>query len=185
MLRELIDRLAGVPKETALRWDELRPGRIAVEGRLYAEEPIAAPIGGADCAGYSYKCTHQVNSRLKGYIRRKLREVLVYAPSLRLEVEGGSVALEPQQHDLWSAAHHNALLQEDYMGFQATERLLVQGARVRIIGRLSKAPGGGLSLRFAELHLLEAAKDGGAKAAPTRKGFRKAPKGKAPRGPRR
>jgi hypothetical protein len=172
-LHGLLRKLAGVPAQTTTRLADLRPGRVAVEGLLRTLEPIPAPLGGTLCAGYTYTCTHQVNSRLKGFIRRKLREVLVYAPELSIELEGGPVPLRPDRSDLWSSGHHGALLAEDYQGFEAKERLLALGARVRIIGKVRADAAGALALHFSELYLLdETPARPKPQRTPQRRGFR-------------
>jgi len=176
MLQQLLDWLAGTPRETALRLAEVKPGRIAVEGKLHSAEPVMAPIGKSRCAGYFYHSTYLVGSRMRGYIRRRLRDALVYGPALSIELEGGSLPVEPLQKDSWSDQHHLEMLRYGYEGFEASEKLIRQGSRVKVIGRVVRSPAGGLVLRFSELYLQDdkPASSGKAKDAPLRKGFRKA-----------
>ena len=171
-----MDWLAGTPKDTFTRFEDVRPGRVAVQGRIRSAEPVSAPIGGALCAGYYYKCTHKVSSRLKGYIRRKLSDALVYAPSLTLEMEGGNLALVALRSDRWGPERHRVLLAEDYLEFKATEQTIPQGAQVRVVGKVTKGPGGELRLQFSELYRSDEEKGSKSKRAAARKGFRRGPR---------
>ncbi len=187
MLQKLLEKLAGAPTEVLHQVSQLKPGaKVAIEGTIRSAQPIEAPIGGATCVGYYYKCTHKVNSRLKGYIRRKLRDVLVYAPGLEVVLEDGPVPVVPLRNDTWSALHHQALLQEDYMDFKATEKLIRPGSKVKVVGKYKQGPEG-LAVYFQELYLLEEPRDKKPAKPKVRKGFRKPPtsKKKAGKKPRR
>lgn len=177
MFRKLIDWMAGVPKETLRRAEDVHAGRVAVAGRLHAAQQVRAPIGGARCAGYYYKCTHKVSSRLKGYIRRKLSDALVYGDGLTLEMDGGTLALRPLRSERWGPEQHKILLSEDYLEFKATEDIIPAGAEVRVVGRARKGSDGALCLEFSELYRVDAEAPAKSKRASVRKGFRRSPKG--------
>lgn len=156
MLQEILDWLAGTPKENTLRLADVKPGRIALIGKIHTDEPVMAPIAKSRCAGYFYHSTHMVGSRMRGFMRRRLRDALTYAPSLRLELEGGAVRLQPLRSDEWTPDDHLVLLGEGYEGFQATEKIIRDGARVRVIGRAVHDPAGeGWEVKFNELYLLD------------------------------
>lgn len=156
MLQDFLDWLAGTPKETTLALADVKPGRIKVEGKLRCEQPVAAAIGKSRCAGYLYHATYMVGSRMRGYIRRTLRKVLVYGEGLSIELEGGSLPVVPRNAEPWSNQQHLTLVAEQYEGFEALEKVLREGARVGIVGNVKCDPATkGLVLYFNELHLLD------------------------------
>lgn len=155
MLKKLLEKLAGTPETTIRNYGELEKGNIAVEGVIRTDEPIKAPIGGANCAGFYYKCTHKVPSRLKGYIRRKLRDVLSYAPGLTVKMKGGVLPISPRKNQSWTEKQHRILLNEDYMDFKASEKIIRSGDRVRVVGKARKKGDGEFSLEFSELYLVK------------------------------
>ncbi len=122
----------------------LRPGAAALLGTIEAERPLSSPLRSRACAAFYYKATYLANSRLKGHIRRKLLDTLVYAEGLSLRLEAGSerITLVPPACEPFVREQHLALKARGFHGFDAREQVIRQGAEAIVRGRLRRADDG-------------------------------------------
>jgi len=142
VIAQLVDWIAGEPKDVVREVAGLTPGKRAVAGRIRAGEPVFSPVRRSRCAGFYYRATFRVGSRMRGFIQRKLRDSLVYGGDLVLELPDGTVALQPKRCDSLEHEEHVALQQTGYDGFNAKESVIPDGAQVRVYGRVRRGKGG-------------------------------------------
>ena len=129
------------------------------------------------CAGFYYRATFRVGSRMKGFIQRKLRDALVYGDDLVLELPDGEVALTPKRNDALDHEEHVELQQAGYDGFNAKESVIPDGATVRVYGRVRREKGGeGWRMTFYLIELEEPEKKKKKKIRRRRKVARRAKK---------
>ena len=155
VLERLVDLVAGEPKEVHARLADLKPGKRALRGRLVAPEPLRSPLKAAPCLGFYYQSSCRVTSRMRGFMRRPVREALSYADGLMLELEDGVVRLEPKRCDELTHEDHVTLAQVGYDDYQARERLVKERATVKVYGRLKRDGEDGWRMRFYLLELDE------------------------------
>lgn len=137
----VIDRLiAGLRGDREVITDpsSLRKGKAAVRGALRANDALESPLNSRPCAAFYYKATYQAPSRLQAYIRRKLRDALVYGSELHLELGDAQLELRPKAPERFTRADHLALKAEDIDGFVAREQIMRQGADVVAYGVLKR-----------------------------------------------
>ena len=155
MLTRILDWLAGEPGELQTRLEELRPGKRGLKGRLVAAEPLRSPIKASLCAGFYYRSSYRLSSRMKGYVRRPLRDALAYADELTLELEGGTVRLEPVRCEMLTHEDHVTLTQAGFDDYQAREQTVADRATVRVFGKLRRVGEDGWSMCFYRLEVDE------------------------------
>jgi len=128
--------------------EDVHTGRVQLEGTLACDAPLEAPVTGRPCAAFIYSASAVGSGRASAGTRmRLLRRATVYAPHLRLELTGGSVALEPPPGDDFDVEAHEALAALDLPGFKARVKTLALGDRVRVQGTARAMPDGRLSVR--------------------------------------
>lgn len=136
MFRRVLDRVGLIPRPTINQPSDLREGGIVAVGQLRCGAPIEAPISRRSCAGFSYRAVFLGHRARRQAARRTLFQAVVYAPELGLQFpDGAVVALVPPTSDECTHESHQALLDRDFPGFKATERLLRTGESVEVSGR--------------------------------------------------
>jgi hypothetical protein len=122
--------------------ESLRPGRAVLVGVVGADSPLSSPILHKPCAAFYYRSTYTTPSRIKGFIRQKLRDALVYGEELFVTLSDGTkVQLVAPKHDAFDAAAHRALKAHGYDGFDAKEQRIDLGATVHASGSLKTTDG--------------------------------------------
>lgn len=129
---------------------DLRPGRAVVFGALHTEAPLRSPVHDTPCAAFYYRASFRRASRVKGFAQALLRDALVYADGLWVEVDGVRVAVEPRASVAFGRADHRALVAQGIDGFRAVEKRVPVGAAVAAHGVLRRR-GEGFVLRLDRL----------------------------------
>lgn len=139
MFDKLKSLLAGGPHAVITSAEQLTGGRASIRGLIGAAEPLKSPILHKPCAAFYYRSTYTTSSRIKGYIRQKLRDALVYADVLEITLEDGTVIrVQPPRHEHFSEIDHAALTDYGYQGFDAREQRIEIGAIVLAGGSLKE-----------------------------------------------
>ena len=136
----LFSSLSRRERGPVLRAEDLRKGNATLQGKIHAPTALSSPLNRRTCAAFYYRATYTAPSRLKGFIRQKLRDAECYAEDLELILEGGErVRLIPSRHDDFDRKGHQALKAQGIEGFKAREIVIAQDARVNAVGKLSKS----------------------------------------------
>lgn len=114
--------------------EEVVAGRNVVEGIVRVEEPLRSPVRGQHCAAFFYRSFLLITEGRAPAIH-KLKEVEVYGP-FDLLMEGGALAVIPVKPGSFDQAAHRELARTYPKGFQATEEVVLPGARVRLRGKV-------------------------------------------------
>ncbi len=130
---------------------DLQPGKALVHGKVSAPGTIPSPVNRKPCIAFYYRASYQRPSRLKGFQQELLRDALVYAADLELDVEGTSIELRPKRNDDFDAETHAALKASGMEGFRGVEKTVPNEVSVRALGRL-KRKGDAWQLELEELH---------------------------------
>lgn len=150
MIGALLDAL-GLRAPAAVRHpDDLRPGKAVLFGTLHTETPIESPVHGKPCAAFYYRASFRRASRVKGFAQALLRDALVYADGLTVDIEGTPVTLTPLEAARFDRAAHRALVAEKIDGFKASEKRVPVGAQVAVHGKLVRK-GGAWHMVFGQL----------------------------------
>lgn len=138
MLGKLMDAMGLGPVVEMRGPDDLQPGKALVHGTVSAPATIPSPVNRRPCVAFYYRASYQRPSRLKGFQQELLRDALVYAPDLVLDVDGTSIALQPKRNDDFDAELHAALKASGMEGFRGLENRIPDRAQVRASGRLKR-----------------------------------------------
>lgn len=113
------------------------PGLNIVEGIVKVEEPLRSPVRGQNCVAYFYRSFLVIPPAGRNPMPtiHKIREAEVYGP-FSLEMPGGSLPVVPARPGKFTREDHQALSREYVKNFQATEDLILPGARVRLRGKV-------------------------------------------------
>jgi hypothetical protein len=135
----MIGRLLGLGPTVEMRTaDALQPGPALIHGVVTAPSNIPSPVNRTACVAFYYRASYRRPSRLKGFQQELLRDALVYAANLTLEIDGVQISLVPKRNDDFDASVHQALGQSDLDGFRGVEKTVPPGASVRALGRLKR-----------------------------------------------
>ena len=141
MLEGLMKWISGGNAKAITGMSDLREGGCVLEGRLQGEETIISPASSIPCLAFYYRATYLAASRVKKSVRRRLRDALCYAPSLTLELDGGSISLISKNTEVFTAEEHRVLLEMGAEGIKVREDRIVANTRVRVSGKLKKDKG--------------------------------------------
>jgi len=133
--------MSGGKAKVITEMSELIEGNCVLEGRLQGEETITSPASSIPCLAFYYRATYLAASRVKKSVRRRLRDALCYAPSLNLELGGGSISLVSKNNEAFTAEDHAILIEMGAEGIKVREDRIVGNTRVRVSGKLKKAKG--------------------------------------------
>lgn len=165
----MIGRLLGLGPPVEMRTaEDLQPGPALVHGVVHAANTIPSPVKRSRCVAFYYRASYRRPSRLKGFQQELLRDALVYAPDLTLEVGDTRIQLEPKRNDDFDAETHAALGRTDLDGFVGVEKLVPNGATVRALGKL-KRKGDTWTLALEELRYEPPPRPAKKKAPPKKK----------------
>lgn len=138
MLSKLLTLLGFIEPPFYDSVEQMEPGPCLVRGQLHSLTSLESPIGRQPCVAFWYQAWFS-GIRGSGGAIKSLRNVVVYAPDLTLELGDGFVGLgtEPSSADApeMTPAQHRRLDKSDIPGFKARERIIVDGDEVRVRGR--------------------------------------------------
>jgi len=122
--------------------DQVVPGLNIVEGIVKVPEPLRSPVRGQNCVAYFYRSFLVIppGGRSPMPTVHKLREAEVYGP-FQLEMKGGQLPVVPLKPGKFTREEHQALGRQYVKNFQATEDLILPGARVRLRGKAKLVDG--------------------------------------------
>jgi len=131
--------------------DQVVLGLNIVEGIIKVAEPLRSPVRGQNCVAYFYRSFLVIppGGRSPAPTVHKLREAEVYGP-FDLEMKGGRLAVIPSHPGKFTREDHQALGRQYVKNFQATEDLILPGARVRLRGK-AKLVDGVMTLTMASI----------------------------------
>jgi hypothetical protein len=130
------------------------PGLNIVEGIVKVAEPLRSPVRGQNCVGYFYRSFLIIPAGARNPMPtvHKLREAEVYGP-FTLEMQGGALEVVPLNPGKFTREQHQALARDYVKDFQATEDLILPGARVRLRGKVKMVDGAPV-LKMSSIHVL-------------------------------
>ncbi len=126
------------PEPTA-SFDEVSPGLNLAEGIVHVDEPLRSPVRGQNCVAYFYR-SFLVMTEGRAPAIHKLKEAEVYAP-FELQMDGGTLEVIPAKPGRFDRSDHTDLQRRYTKGFQATEEIIMPGARVRVRGKVKRLEG--------------------------------------------
>ena len=127
--------------EPTEKFEEVHPGVNIVDGIARVEEPLRSPVRGQNCVGYFYRgflVTQSPRQPMPSI--QKMREAEVYAP-FDLEMEGGTVHVIPAKSPKFDRDEHGDLSRQYGGQYQATEEVILPGAKVRLRGKAKEVDG--------------------------------------------
>lgn len=141
MLRSLKTFFKDPPIADSL--DQVVPGLNVVEGIVKVAEPLRSPVRGQNCIAYFYRAFLVIppGGRNPAPTIHKLREAEVYG-AFELDMKGGPLPVTPARPGKFTREEHQALSRQYVKNFQATEDLILPGARVRLRGKMRLVEGG-------------------------------------------
>jgi hypothetical protein len=122
--------------------DQIVPGLNIVEGIVKVADPLRSPVRGQNCIAYFYRSFLMIpaGGRSPMPTVHKLREAEVYG-RFELEMKGGQLIVIPARTGKFTREDHQALSREYVKNFQASEDLILPGARVRLRGKAKLVDG--------------------------------------------
>jgi len=122
--------------------EQVVPGLNIVEGIVKVADPLRSPVRGQNCIAYFYRSFLVIppGGRSPAPTVHKLREAEVYG-RFELDMKGGQLPVIPTQPGKFSREDHQALGRQYVKNFQATEDLILPGARVRLRGKAKLVDG--------------------------------------------
>jgi hypothetical protein len=135
--------------------DQIVPGLNIVEGIIKVAEPLRSPVRGQNCVAYFYRSFLVIppGGRSPMPTVHKLREAEVYGP-FELEMKGGSLKVLPARPGTFTREDHQALSRQYIKNFQATEDLILPGARVQLRGKARLVDGGAMAFTMTKIVVL-------------------------------
>lgn len=135
MLRAIKTFFKDPPVAIALA--DVVPGVNVVEGIVKVADPLRSPVRGQNCVAYFYRSFLVIppGGRSPMPTIHKIREAEVYGP-FSLEMQGGALPVAPARPGKFTREDHQALSRQYVKNFQATEDLILPGARVRLRGKV-------------------------------------------------
>ena len=140
------------PEPTA-RFDEILIGKNIADGIARIEEPLSSPLRGQNCVAYFYK-GYLVMTKGRAPAAHRMKQIEVYAP-FELDMEGGTVHVLPAKSAKHDSSLHLDGVRTHGPEYQATEELVLPGARLRVEGKVREESDGRLVLRMTSLAVLE------------------------------
>ena len=131
--------------------EQVVPGLNIVEGIAKIADPLRSPVRGQNCVAYFYRSFLVIppGGRNPAPTVHKLREAEVYG-RFELEMKGGQLVVLPAKPGKFTREDHQALSREYVKNFQATEDLILPGARVRLRGN-AKLVDGAMTLTMSSI----------------------------------
>jgi hypothetical protein len=122
--------------------DRIVPGLNIIEGIVKVADPLRSPVRGQNCIAYFYRSFLMIPAGARNPMPtvHKLREAEVYG-RFELELKGGQLAVIPARTGKFTREDHQALARQYVKDFQATEDLILPGARVRLRGKAKLVDG--------------------------------------------
>ena len=152
--------------------EEMRSGKVAVDGVIRAGETVSSPVKGRPCIAFFYESFLVVMTQGMG-VPKKYKKFKVFLP-FDLEIEGDfKVSVVPSRSDSFDGVEHRRLLTGGPPGYRATEEVILDGTRVRVHGR-ARREGDRYVIRMKRMQVLPHKSENGQQTKAARKRKRKA-----------